>query len=72
MHILKEQMIAELKLRGYSPKTEKMYLGSMKRYTHHFGKSPDQMGEREIKEYLHFLTTQNKYNGPREIDRQTG
>lgn len=60
MQTLKEQMIAEFKLRGYSPKTQKMYLGYMKNYTHHFGKSPEQMGEREIKEYLHFLITQNK------------
>lgn len=60
MQNLKEQMITEFKLRGYSPKTEKMYLTHMKKYTHHFGKSPDQMGEREIKDYLHFLITQNK------------
>jgi site-specific recombinase XerD len=60
MHILKEQMIAELQLRGYSPKTQKMYLDYMKKYNHHFGKSPDQMGEREIKEYLHYLIIQNK------------
>lgn len=60
MQNLKEQMITEFELRGYSPKTQKMYLAHMKQYTHHFGKSPDQMGEREIKDYLHFLLTQNK------------
>ena len=49
MHLLKEQMIVELKLRGYSPKTQKAYLTYMKNYTQHFGKSPDQIGEAEIK-----------------------
>jgi integrase/recombinase XerD len=60
MQTLKEQMIAEFKLRGYSPKTQIIYLRHMKAYTHHFGKSPTQMGEHEIKEYLHLLITQNK------------
>ena len=60
MQTLKEQMIIEFTLRGYSAKTQKAYLRYMKSYTEHFDKSPDQMGEREIKEYLHFLITQNK------------
>ena len=60
MHQLKEQMITELQLRGYSPKTQKAYLGYMKGFTRYFGKSPDKLGEAEIREYLHFLIIKEK------------
>ncbi len=60
MQTIEEQMVTEFTLRGYSPKTQKSYLRYMKSYTDHFGKPPDKMGEQEIKEYLHFLITQNK------------
>jgi site-specific recombinase XerD len=57
---LKEQMIMDLELKGYSPKTQTAYLRYMKDFTHHLGKSPEKMDEKEIKEYLHFLITQKK------------
>lgn len=57
---LKEQMIMDLELKGYSPKTQTAYLRYMKDFTQHLGKSPEKMDEAEIKEYLHFLITQKK------------
>jgi site-specific recombinase XerD len=57
---LKEQMIMDLELKGYNLKTQITYLRYMKDFTHHLGKSPEKMDEKEIKEYLHFLITQKK------------
>ena len=49
-----------LDLRGYSDTTKKTYLQHMRNYTRYFNKSPELMGETEIKEYLHHLITVKK------------
>ncbi|MCL6592279.1 MAG: transposase [Firmicutes bacterium] len=60
MHRLKEEMIMNLDLKGFSPLTKKTYLQHMKNYTRYFQKSPELLGEAEIKEYLHYLITERK------------
>ena len=54
---LREQMKMDLKLNGYSPKTQAAYLGYMKNFVRYFGRSPAKMGEKEIREYLYHLVT---------------
>jgi len=54
---LREQMKMDLKLKGYSPKTQVAYLGYMKNFVRYFGRSPAKMGEKEIREYLYHLIT---------------
>jgi integrase/recombinase XerD len=48
----------DLKLKGYSPKTQAAYLGYMKKFVRYFGRSPAKMGEKEIREYLYHLVTE--------------
>jgi len=55
---LREQMKIDLKLKGYSPKTQAAYLGYMKKFVRYFGRSPAKMGEKEIREYLYHLVTE--------------
>ena len=57
---LRDQMKMELELRNYAPKTIKAYLGHMVGYTRLFMKSPAEMGEAEIRKYLHHLKTVRK------------
>jgi len=57
---LREQMKADLELRGFSPKTQKIYLGQVRSFALYFKKSPEQLGEREIKEYLFYLIKERK------------
>jgi integrase/recombinase XerD len=57
---LHDQMLMEMELRNFSPKTIKAYLWNMKAYTRHFMKSPTEMGETEIKQYLHYLKVVKK------------
>ena len=52
---LKEQMLMEMELRNFSPKTVKAYLGHMVSYTKLFGRSPADMGDAEIRQYLYYL-----------------
>ena len=52
---LREKLVMEMELRNYSPRTIKSYVGYVASFTKHFGKSPERLGETEIKSYLHYL-----------------
>ena len=49
MEKLREKMKMDLKLKGYSPKTQTAYLGYMKNFARYFGRSPAKMGKAEIR-----------------------
>ena len=55
MSKLREQMKMDLELRGYSPKTRDAYIGYMKKFALYFRRSPEELGETEIREYLHHV-----------------
>ena len=57
---LRDQMEMDMKLRGLSPKTISCYLGCMKNIAIHFGKSPAELREEEIRGYLHHLIEERK------------
>jgi site-specific recombinase XerD len=52
MGSLREQMIQNLQLRGATAKTQRIYLREVTKLAKYFGKSPDELGEDEIKGYL--------------------
>lgn len=52
---LRDQMQADLELRGLSPKTQKIYLGQVSNFALYFNKSPEQLGESEVKRYLLYI-----------------
>jgi site-specific recombinase XerD len=60
MSTLREQMLAELQLKGLTPKTQKIYLREVSNYAKYFGKSPEELGEKELKEYLLYLLNERK------------
>jgi integrase/recombinase XerD len=57
---LRDQMVADLRLRNYSPKTIREYTRCMFHFVKHFKRSPDLMGEREIREFLLYLLNEEK------------
>lgn len=57
---LRERMVAELELRGFSPSTIKSYLSHARSFVRKFGKSPADLGEEEIRQYLHWLQMEKK------------
>lgn len=57
---LKDQMLMEMELRNFSPKTIKLYLRHMISYTKLFGKSPAEMGNEEIRQYLYYLLKEKR------------
>ena len=53
---LKQRMREDLQLRGFSLHTQKEYLMRVTHFARHFGKLPDKLGEKEVKEYFLYLT----------------
>jgi len=60
MDTLREQMIKDLQLKGITPKTQKKYLREVNNLSSYFGKSPEELGEKEVKEYLLHLLEDRK------------
>jgi len=57
---LRDQMEMDMRLRRFSPKTIACYLACMKGVAKHFCKSPAELGDEEIRVYLHYLMEERK------------
>ncbi len=57
---LRDQMEMDMRLRRFSPKTIACYLACMKGVAKHFRKSPAELGDEEIRAYLHHLMEERK------------
>jgi site-specific recombinase XerD len=52
---LRDQMQADLQLRGLSQKTQKAYIGRVRDFALYFKQSPEKLGEKEVKNYLLYI-----------------
>ena len=52
MTILRQKLIDEIEVRGLSRNTEKNYVGALYRLARHYHRSPDQISDDELKQYL--------------------
>lgn len=59
MTALEQRLIEDMKLFGYSKRTQDTYLYAVRKLTNHFQKSPDQITNEELREYL--LWHKDKY-----------
>jgi integrase/recombinase XerD len=57
---LRDQMVMEMQLRNFSEKTIADYTRHIVWYTKYFGRSPAELGEAEIKQYLHHLLVERE------------
>ena len=57
---LRDQMEEDLKIRRYSKKTRTEYVRCVANFVRHFKKSPDQMGETEIRSFMVHLVEERK------------
>jgi site-specific recombinase XerD len=60
MSTLREKMLSDLQLRGITPRTQKKYLREVRDLANYFKKSPEELGEEEIKKYLVHLLEDRK------------
>jgi len=64
MDTLREKMLAELQLRGITPRTQTAYLREIGNLENYFNRSPEELGEEEVKEYLvHMLEDRGLSSG---------
>ena len=52
---LRQRMIEDMQLRGLSEKTQKIYVHAVQQLAEHYGKSPDKIGEEDIRQYFLYL-----------------
>ena len=57
---LHERMKADLTLKGYSPHTFAGYLPRCRKFAEHFNRSPEEMGEEEIRAFLLYLAQEQR------------
>jgi hypothetical protein len=64
MGMLHDRMEGDLKLRGWSLKTQRCYLSCARQFVAHYHRSPAEMGEREITDFLRHLVQEREAAPP--------
>ena len=60
MSTLRQQLIQELVLRGCSPRTQEAYVSAVYQLAKYYRRSPDQLSDPQIKDYLFYLAGTKK------------
>jgi integrase len=61
MTILRERMLQDMQLRGFSERTQECYLRSVRLLAQHFKKPPDQITEEELRNYFLYVKNVKKW-----------
>ncbi len=60
MTVLRQRMIEDLQLRGLAPRTQEAYVAAVEHLAKYYRKSPDEVGEEELRQYLLYLENEKK------------
>src|SRR4030095_10849651 len=57
---LRQRMIEDMQLRGLSDRTQVAYVAAVRQLAEHYGKSPDQLSDEDLRQYFLYLTNDKK------------
>jgi integrase/recombinase XerD len=57
---LRQRMIEDMQLRGLAERTQVAYVAAVRQLAEHYGKSPDQISDEELRQYFLYLTNEKK------------
>ena len=60
MTLLRQKMIEDMQLRGLAEKTQAAYLRAVRQLAEYYNRSPDQVSEEEMRQYLLYLRQEKK------------
>jgi integrase/recombinase XerD len=60
MTVLRQRMIEDMQLRGLAERTQESYLLAVRQLAEHYGKSPDQISEEELRGYFLYLKNEKR------------
>src|SRR6185312_3070392 len=60
MTLLRKRMLEELRVRNLSEITSRLYIGAAERFARYFGRSPEQLGPEQVREFFLHLLDDNK------------
>lgn len=60
MTTLRQRMIQDMQLRGFSARTQECYVRSVAQLARHFHRSPDQLSEEDLRTYFLYLANEKK------------
>jgi integrase/recombinase XerD len=64
MTALRQRMLEDLRLKGYSPRTQEAYVRAVRQLAEYYHRSPDQLGEEQLRHYFLYLTHEKKVARP--------
>jgi site-specific recombinase XerD len=56
---LRQRLVDDLRLRNYSPRTIEAYVAGVAKFAKHFGRSPDQLGREQLRDFQLYLLEQH-------------
>lgn len=62
MGILRERMIQDMQLRGFSPRTQESYVRAVRKLAEYYHKSPDLVTEEELRQYFLYRTNVSRWS----------
>ncbi|HEV8129630.1 MAG TPA: site-specific integrase [Acidobacteriota bacterium] len=57
---LRQRMIEDMQLRGFSARTQECYVAAVRPLARHYHRSPDQLGEEDLRQYFLYLANVKK------------
>jgi hypothetical protein len=72
MTLLRKRMLDDLELRGLSEHTQELYVRAVRQLAEHFERSPDQITDEELRQYLLYLRKVSPVDPDASPMRQSG